>query len=307
MSGSPSDAGGICERSRHVCACLCVSSTSTFCDCSVERMAWDIYGIRALLPCGWKLAVCKTDQDLFWATYRTEKWEHPFGPRRPLWSWVSGPELVGRACGTGRWRDTLPGPTGFCPARHRWQTSQCRLPSRHWRKPGHRPSLLRQRGEQHVVSSRCACVVCVAAKVSSLHLAVGHCSPRCNHPAAAAPAVQIFSLCSCTWRTCTDLPVTQGLRLIQQGPQLFLTKYTIAVVFCVNMNSIKCPQTQGESLLLHLSIWWPTCTRTKKRFFQRFQTFFPKAHKYLEKTRRKRKHQPIYFKWNIFCSLRWKH
>lgn len=49
MSGSPSDAGGICERSRHVCACLCVSSTSTFCDCSVERMAWDIYGVRALL------------------------------------------------------------------------------------------------------------------------------------------------------------------------------------------------------------------------------------------------------------------
>lgn len=55
MSGSPLDAGGICERSRHVCACLCVSSTSTFCDCSVERMAWDIYGLELSLLCGWKL------------------------------------------------------------------------------------------------------------------------------------------------------------------------------------------------------------------------------------------------------------
>lgn len=37
---------GFCERSRHVCACLCVSSTSTFCGRSVERMAWDIYGLE---------------------------------------------------------------------------------------------------------------------------------------------------------------------------------------------------------------------------------------------------------------------
>lgn len=46
MSGRPSDAGGICERSRHVCAGLCVSSTSTFCGCGVERMVWDIYGLE---------------------------------------------------------------------------------------------------------------------------------------------------------------------------------------------------------------------------------------------------------------------
>lgn len=42
-------------RDQGVCACLCVSSTSTFCDCSVERMAWDIYGLELSLLCGWKL------------------------------------------------------------------------------------------------------------------------------------------------------------------------------------------------------------------------------------------------------------
>lgn len=46
MVGCPSGAEGISERSRHVCACLCVSSTSTFCDCRFERMAWDIYGLE---------------------------------------------------------------------------------------------------------------------------------------------------------------------------------------------------------------------------------------------------------------------
>lgn len=70
----------------------------------------------------------------------------------------------------------------------------------------------------------CGHVVCVAAMVSWPHLAEGHYSPRCNHPAAAAPAVQTFSLCSCTWRTCTDLPTTHGLTnapLIQASGYFF--------------------------------------------------------------------------------------
>lgn len=47
MSGSPSDAEGDLVRDQGMCvACLCVSSTSTFCDCSVERMAWHIYGLE---------------------------------------------------------------------------------------------------------------------------------------------------------------------------------------------------------------------------------------------------------------------
>lgn len=74
---------------------------------------------------------CLGDYVVFWATYRTEKWEHPFGLRHPLWNLVSGPEWVGRAYGTGQWRDTWPGPTGCGPARRRWQRSQCRLPSQH--------------------------------------------------------------------------------------------------------------------------------------------------------------------------------
>lgn len=39
-------------------------------------------------------------------------------------------------------------------------------------------------------------------------------------------------------------------------------------------------------LHIYLFMWWPTCTRTKKRFFQRFQTFFPKAQRYLAKDKR---------------------
>lgn len=39
-----------------------------------------------------------------------------------------------------------------------------------------------------------------------------------------------------------------------------------------------------------------TCTKTKKRFFQRFHTFFPNAHRYLWK----KKQQTYYFtkRWN---------
>lgn len=32
------------------------------------------------------LLSAKLTKHLLRATYRTEKWEHPFGPRRPLWS-----------------------------------------------------------------------------------------------------------------------------------------------------------------------------------------------------------------------------
>ena len=88
-----------------------------------------------------KTAFCLSDPVVFPATYRTEKWGHPFGLKHPLWSLVSGPEWVGQACGTGQWRDTWPGPTGCGPAHHRWQRSQCHLPSLHWRKPCHHPSL----------------------------------------------------------------------------------------------------------------------------------------------------------------------
>lgn len=125
----------------HVRACLCVSSISTYCDCSVERMAWDSYGFRCFVD---ENCYCLGDYVVFWATYRTEKWEHPFGLRHPLWNLVSGPEWVGQACGTGQWRDTWPGPTGCGPARRRWQRSQCRLPSQHWRKPCHHLSLITQ-------------------------------------------------------------------------------------------------------------------------------------------------------------------
>lgn len=38
--------------------------------------------------------------------------------------------------------------------------------------------------------------------------------------------------------------------------------------------------------------WRPTCTRTKKRFFQRFQTFFPNAHRYLAKQTNTQRRQP---------------
>lgn len=200
-------------RSRHVCACLCVSSTSTFCDCSVERMAWDIYGVRAALPCGWKLAVCKTDQAS--ASGYLQNWEMGasiWAEAPPLelsfWTWVGG---------TGLWDWPV---ARYMAWTHRILSCSSSLanitvsPSFTALKKARPPS-------KPVATAMsvpgCAWVVCVAAKVSSLHLAVGRCSPRCNHPAAAAPAAQTFSLCSCTWRTCTDLPATRGLHLINEA------------------------------------------------------------------------------------------
>lgn len=90
------------------------------------RQLW----VRAFAALWMKLATALGDRVVFWATYRTGKWEHPFGLRHPLWNLVSGPEWVGRACETGQWRDTWPGPTGCGPARRHWRRSQCRLPSR---------------------------------------------------------------------------------------------------------------------------------------------------------------------------------
>lgn len=97
MSGSPSDAEGICERSRHVCACLCVSSTSTFCDCSVEHMAWDINGLELY---------CFVDENCFLLKWPCcvlgylQNWEMgasiwaeapPF--ELSFWTWVGGTGL----------------------------------------------------------------------------------------------------------------------------------------------------------------------------------------------------------------------
>lgn len=98
MSGSPSDAGGICERSRHVSACLCVSSTSTFCDCSVERMAWDIYGLELSQLSGWKLLfLLKWPRCVLGYLQNWEMGASIWAEAPPLelsfWTWVGGTGL----------------------------------------------------------------------------------------------------------------------------------------------------------------------------------------------------------------------
>lgn len=54
MSESPSDAGGICERRRHVCACLCVSSTTTFVTAVWSAWSETFMGLDLSPHCGWK-------------------------------------------------------------------------------------------------------------------------------------------------------------------------------------------------------------------------------------------------------------
>lgn len=205
-------------RSRHVCACLCVSSTSTFCDCSVERMAWDIYGVRAALPCGWKTCCLQNWPSICFGllTELRNGSIHlgrgaPFGVEFLDLSWWDG--LVGLASGAVHGLDPQDSVLLVIAGKHH------SVAFLHGVEEG--PAAVQaccdSVGSSTDVSSGCAWLVCVAAKASSLHLAVGRCSPRCSHPAAAAPAVQTFSLCSCTWRTCTDLPATRGLHLINEA------------------------------------------------------------------------------------------
>lgn len=77
-----------------VCACSCVSSTSTVCDLSVECMVWDIHGSELSLICGWMLR----SNVLIWGYL--QNWEMGasiWAEAPPLelsfWTWVGGTGL----------------------------------------------------------------------------------------------------------------------------------------------------------------------------------------------------------------------
>lgn len=198
MSGSPSDTEGICERSRHVCACLCVSSTSTFCDCSVERMAWDINGLELY---------CFVDENCFLLKWRCcvsgylQNWEMGasiWAEAPPLelsfWTWVGG---------TGLWDWPV---ARYMAWTHRMRSCSSSLanitvsPSFTALKKALPPSKPETTGCKTTSSQHftmCADLVKPCEVVPS-HLAGGHCSPQCNRPAGEAPAVLTFSLYSCT-------------------------------------------------------------------------------------------------------------
>lgn len=84
MSGSPSDAEGICEIKACVRACVLVLPAHFV---TAVGSAWrETLWVRAFTALWMKTAFCISDSVVFRATYRTEKWEHPFGLRHPLWS-----------------------------------------------------------------------------------------------------------------------------------------------------------------------------------------------------------------------------
>lgn len=214
MSGSSSDAGGICERSRHVCACLCVSSTNTFCDCSVERMAWDIYGLELSLVL-WmencfllKWPCCVSGYLQNWEM-GASIWAEAPPLELSFWTWVGG---------TGLWDWPV---ARYMAWTHRMRSCSSSLakitvsPSFTALKkarPPSKPETGTIRYEWFSFYNVYVCALVAVWRVGVLsHLAEGHCSPQCTRPAGEAPVALTFSLCSCTWRMYTDSPTTQKI------------------------------------------------------------------------------------------------